>query len=166
MSVKFDKGFKSFLNISKLPQEFITQQAVIERAEEDLLCAVSLHRRGACGYSPFVTICFLLHQAMEKWLKAFIAVQGIQVSAKGQHDLYSRFEAAESQAPQFESIRKIIEEVAPEILDHKFPGNLRYNETPTDIERYIEVLITATFAVRRLVKQQLEKLKEYSDESS
>ncbi len=103
---------------------------------------------------------FLLHQTLEKWLKAFIAVQGITASARGQHDLYRRFEAVENKESAFGEIWRMIKEVAPEILDHKFPGNLRYNETPADIEQYVEVLLKATFAVRRIVKRKLNETKE------
>lgn len=42
-------------------------------------------------------------------------------------------------------------------MDHKFPGNLRYNEIPTDIEQYIKVLIPAVFRIRRLAKQYLDQ---------
>lgn len=166
MFTQIGRDLKPFLVFYRLQEELSTQQALIERAEEDLLCAVSLYRRGACGYSPFVTVCFLTHQALEKWLKAFIAVEGIPVSAK-QHDLYSRLVIVEKVLPAVETVRNSIEEVDPEILGHKFPGDLRYNETPADVERYVKLLIKAAFSVRRLVKQFLKrKVKEGSYESS
>jgi HEPN domain-containing protein len=149
-------GLRSTLRLYRLPEKASAQQPLIERAEEDLLCALSLYRQGACGYSPLITVCFLLHQAMEKWLKAFIAVQGIHVSPNGQHDLLSRLEAAKIVQSAFADIQSKIEEIEPEIMAHKFPGNLRYNETPPDIERKVEVLIKAAFATRRLVKRTLQ----------
>jgi len=148
-------SLKSTLRFYKLPEDASIQQPLIERAEEDLLCALSLYRQGACGYSPLVTVCFLLHQALEKWLKAFIAVQGISVRPNGQHDLLGRLEAAKTVQPAFADIQSKIEEIEPEIMAHKFPGNLRYNETPPDIERKVEVLIKAAFVTRRLVKRTL-----------
>ncbi|MCX7683493.1 MAG: HEPN domain-containing protein [Anaerolineae bacterium] len=162
-----DGSLESVLQVYRLPEDASSQQPLIERAEEDLLCAVSLYRRGACGYLPLVTACFLAHQALEKWLKAFIAVCGLSVSAKGQHNLYDRFMVVEKKVPEFKVIREKVEAVEPEILDHKFPGNLRYNETPANVERYVEVLMEAAFLVRKLVKRQLNKsLEEGSYESS
>jgi len=149
-------GLRSTLRLYRLPGDASAQQPLIERAEEDLLCALSLYRQGTCGYSPLVTVCFLLHQALEKWLKVLIAVKGIHVSAKT-HDLYSRLEAAKEVDPEFEDIRKKIEEIELTIMDHKFPGDLRYNETPPDIEQYVEVLIKAAFATRKLVKRALKR---------
>lgn len=149
-------SLSSVLRVYRLPKETSSQQPLIERAEEDLLCALALHRQGACGYLPLVTVCYLLHQALEKWLKLLIAVRGIHISTKT-HDLYRRFEAVEEAEPVFGDIRSQIEEIAPEIMAHKFPGNLRYNETPPDIERYVQVLIKAAFATRRLVKRTLKR---------
>ncbi len=154
------------LSVYRLPEDASAQQPLIERAEEDLLSALSLYRRGACSYLPLVTVCFLLHQALEKWLKAFIAVQGIPVTARGPHDLDSRFRAAETQCPEFAEVRKRLEEVAPGILHHKFPGNLRYNETPADIEQFVKVLIEGAFVVRRLAKRHFKKLEEGGHELS
>jgi HEPN domain-containing protein len=150
-------GLRSTLRLYKLPENASAQQPFIDRAEEDLLCAVSLYRQGACGYSPLVIVCFLLHQALEKWLKAFIAVQGISVPKKGQHDLLSRLEAAKTVEPAFADIQSKIEETEPAIMAHNFPGNLRYNETPPNIEQYVEVLIKAAFATRKLVKRALKR---------
>ena len=155
MENEYTDGLKSTLRLYKLPEEASAQQPLIERAEEDLLCALSLYRQGACGYSPLVTVCFLLHQALEKWLKAFIAVRGIRVSSK-KHDIHSRFKAVEGAEPAFGDIRNKLE-VVPEIMAHEFPGNLRYNETLPDIEQYVEVLIKAAFATRRLVKRTLQR---------
>lgn len=149
-------SLRSTLHVYRLPEDANSQQPLIERAEEDLLCAVALYRRGACGYLPLVTTCYLLHQALEKWLKLLIAVRGISVSTKGQHDLYNRIVALESSVPEFKKIREEIERIDPMLMDHKFPGNLRYNEIPTDIEQYIKALISAVFKTRRLVKRCLD----------
>jgi len=150
-------SLKSILQVYRLPEDASAQQRLVERAEEDLLSALSLYRRGACSYKPVVTVCFLLHQTLEKWLKVFIAVQGIPVSDERRrpHDLYIRFQAAEEKEPAFKEIRQKIEEVEFKITDQKFPGGLRYNETPPEVEQYIGVLIETVFATRRLVKRRL-----------
>lgn len=150
-------GLRSTLHVYRLPEDASSQQPLIERAEEDLLCAVTLYHRGACGYLPLVTTCYLLHQALEKWLKLLIAVRGISVSAKGPHDLYNRIVALEKLHPEFKEIRKEIEGVDPMLMDQKFPGNLRYNEIPTDIEQYIKALMSAVFRTRRLARQYLDQ---------
>jgi len=146
----------STLKVYRLPEDASSQQRLIERAEEDLLCAVALYRQGACGYLPLVTTCYLLHQALEKWLKLLIAVRGIPVSAKA-HDLYNRIVALEKLDPEFKKIQEEIEGTDPMLMDHNFPGNLRYNEIPTDIEQYIKALISAVFRTRRLSKQYLDQ---------
>ena len=157
MDNEHTSGLRSTLRLYKLPETACAQQPFIDRAEEDLLCALSLYRHGACGYSPLVTVCFLLHQSLEKWLKVFIAVQRISVPTKGQHELLSRLEAAKTLEPAFADIQSKIEKIEPAIMAHNFPGNLRYNETPPDIEKYVEVLIKASFATRKLVKQALKR---------
>ena len=150
-------SLRSTLQVYRLPEDASPQQPLIERAEEDLLCAVALYRQGACDYLPLVTICYLLHQALEKWLKLLIAVRGMSASTKGQHDLYNRIKAIETSVPEFREIREKIEEMDPILMDHKFPGNLRYTETPADIEQYVEVLIPTVFKTRRLVKRCLSE---------
>ena len=51
-----------------LQHKYQSQQSWIDRAEEDLLCAVFLCRQ-RINYSPLANICYLLHQSIEKWLK-------------------------------------------------------------------------------------------------
>lgn len=142
------------LRLYSLPEDRSSQQPLIERAEEDLLCAIALYRQRACDYSPLVNVCYLLHQVIEKWLKLLIAVEGIHVSASGQHDLYSRFEVLEQYIPEFKGI---LTGMDPVLLGHKFPGNLRYGETPADIERHVETLIKVAFKVRWLAKRYLNQ---------
>jgi hypothetical protein len=84
-----------------------------------------------------------------------IAVRGISTSPKGQHDLYNRIKAIETSIPEFREIREKIEEMDPMLMAHRFPGNLRYTETPADIEQYVKVLIRMVFKTRRLVKRCL-----------
>lgn len=152
MNNEREDSLQMTLNVYRLPEDASAQQALIERAEEDLLCALSLYRKGVCGYLPLVTVCFLLHQAVEKWLKVLIAVKGITVNSK-QHDLYSRLEALMRVDSAFEEVKLQIEAANIEIMDHKFPGNLRYSETSSDIEQYINTLMKAAFAVRKIAKR-------------
>lgn len=113
MSSGHSNTLTSTLRVYRLPEEASSQQPLIERAEEDLLCALALYRQGACGYLPLVTVCYLLHQTLEKWLKLLIAVRGISASTRGQHDLYNRINAIEALIPEFSEIREDIEKVDP-----------------------------------------------------
>jgi HEPN domain-containing protein len=143
------------LRVYELPDDKADQQRFIDRAEEDLLCALSLYTRRACGYLPVVTVCFLLHQSIEKWLKAFLAVK-----AKPQpktHDLYQLLEAARKIEPKFMKVREDIEKVDSEILGQQFPSDIRYEDTRPDIEKDVEILLQAARATRRLVKQSLKE---------
>lgn len=152
-------SLKLELRVYRLPEDASSQQCLVERAEEDLLCAISLYRNGSCGYKPLVTVCYLLHQALEKWLKLFIAVKGIPLNAKT-HDLDSRIRAIEQIIDGLCDIRKDIEEIDPKLMDHKFPGDLRYNDTPPEIDEYINVLMHAVFRVRKLIKKHLNQISE------
>jgi HEPN domain-containing protein len=143
------------LRVYELPDDTADQQRFIDRAEEDLLCALSLYTRRACGYLPLVTVCFLLHQAMEKWLKAFLAVNGTPQPKT--HDLYKLLEAANNIEPQFLRVREEIEKVNSEILGQKFPSDIRYEDTPPGIEKDVEILFQAARVTRRLVKQSLKE---------
>jgi HEPN domain-containing protein len=147
------------LSAYKLPEDKADQQRFIDRAEEDLLCAVSLCRGGARGYLPLVTVCYLLHQAIEKWLKLLISVLSIGVSTKGTnaHNLRLFLTEIGKLEPEFLSIQDNIEVVDGEMLEHRFPGDLRYKETPSEIDLYIKVLLKAAFTTRRLVKRHLKK---------
>jgi len=87
--------------------------------------------------------------------QAFLAVQGFSVSKR--HDLLSPLEVAKTVEPAFADIQSKIEEIEPAIMAHNFPGNLRYHETSPDIEQYVEVLIKAAFATRKLVKRALKR---------
>jgi HEPN domain-containing protein len=147
------------ISVYHLPPDKESLQPLIECAEEDLLCAIHLYRRGACNYLPIVNVCYLLHQAIEKWLKVLINVRGMTVSMKGNnaHNLRSFFETIAQQEPQFRRISSKIEEVDGRILEHRYPGNLRYNETAPEIKDFVEVLIVAAFETRRAVKRCLKR---------
>jgi hypothetical protein len=99
-----------------------------------------------------------LHQAIEKWLKLFIAVrrvEGVPTKGKNAHNLGLFLKATGKVEPKFLDLLKKIEAVDGNLLEHKFPGDLRYNETPSDIERHVETLMSAAFTTRRLVKRCL-----------
>lgn len=132
-------------------------QPLIDRAEEDLLCAIALYRRRFCGCAGN-NICFFLHQSVEKWLKLLIGVtaQKLPGGIKS-HELYERFRllAQLENLHYLDEVKSEIEEVDGKILGHRFPGELRYNETPSDIESYIQVLLKAAFKTRRIAKKYL-----------
>lgn len=119
----------------------------------------TFYRRGIFGYIPLVNICYLLHQTIEKWLKLFVAVNGIPVSNSTwwRHDLNKLFEAAGGKEPIFLEIKETINGVDGFLLEHAYPGNLRYNETPLEIELHVGVLMQVAFVVRRVVKRWLRK---------
>lgn len=146
------------LCVFTLPSDLQSQQCLIDRAEEDLICAICLYR-GACGHLPLLNICYLLLQSIEKWLKVFIAIQDISVPTKGRdsHNLFRFFTALSERELAFKQIQEQIEATDPQLLSHNFYVNLRYNDTPTQIETYIETLIPAAFNTRRIVKRFLKR---------
>jgi hypothetical protein len=148
------------LIVFTLPEDLQPQQPLVDRAEEDLMCAICLYREGACGYPPLLNICYLLLQGIEKWLKVFIAVQdvtGVPTKGRDSHNLSRFFTAVAEHEPAFEEIRQKIEATDAQLLSHDFNVNLRYNDTPTEIETYIEKLIPAAFDTRRVVKRFLKR---------
>ncbi len=159
LEIKHELNESQWLSVYELSENQAEQQPRIDRAEEDLLCAISLFRRGACGYLPLNNICYLLLQAIEKWLKLLIAVRGIPAPARGQnaHNLRSFFEAIAEQEPRFATIRDRMETMDGELLDHRFPGKLRYEELPQVDRTYIKTLLVAAFETRRIVKQCLKQ---------
>ncbi|MDD5205078.1 MAG: HEPN domain-containing protein [Desulfobacterales bacterium] len=96
------------LSVYELPEDKAVHQPYVDRAEEDLLCAISLYRRGACGYAPLNNVCYLLHQAIEKWLKLLIEVR-VGTSPQKNHDLFVLLSAIADLDPAFLSIRDEIE---------------------------------------------------------
>ncbi len=144
------------LKVYQLSKDSASQQCLIDRAEEDLFCASwLLRRRKYSSFMPHVTICFLLHQATEKWLKLFLVTASLP-EGSASHALRERFERAGGKEPDFLKVKDRIGEVDEEILENRFPGNLRYNETPEEVEDYIKILLYAAFRTRRLVKRFLK----------
>lgn len=140
----------------ELPEDWQSHQKFIERAEEDLLCAIHLCRRKVCGYEPSVVICYLLHQAVEKWLKLLVYVRGLPVGdVRNTHNLDLLLELLQDTDPRFEAIRANIGNADRDLLRRKFASNLRYEETPPDISLHIDTLLPVAFAVRRLAKEKL-----------
>lgn len=64
-------ALKSALHVYRLPENATSHQPLIERAEEDLLCALALYRQGACGYLPLVTVCYTPAD-IEQYIKVLI----------------------------------------------------------------------------------------------
>ncbi len=50
-----------------------------------------------------------------------------------------------------------IENIDNRIMDHTFPGSLRYGETPDNVIQYIDVLIETVLDKRRLAKRILNQ---------
>ena len=159
---------RAILTVFTLPSDLQSQQSLIDRAEEDLMCAICLYREGACGYLPLLNICYLLLQGIEKWLKVYIEIRDITgVSTKGRdsHNISRFFNAVAEREPDLERIQREVESIEPELLSHKFNVDLRYNDTPTEIENYIETLIPAAFDTRRVVKRFLKRRQEAPDQT-
>lgn len=159
---------RDILTVFTLPSDLQRQQPLIDRAEEDLMCAICLYREGACGYLPLLNICYLLLQGIEKWLKVFIATQGILgVPTRGRdaHNLERFFTEVARHEQDFEVIRQRIAEADPQLLSHDFYVNLRYNDTPTEIENCIETLISTAFDTRRVVKRFLKRRQDAPDQT-
>lgn len=137
-----------------------SQQVFIDRAEEDFLCALSMWRRGRCSHLPITNICYLLHQCIEKWLKAFLAINSLEIPKKYQrtHSLGKFLEIAKQRESLFAELRQKIADKEPKLLEASFPGNLRYSETPEEIEDYVKLLLCIVIDVRRIAKNNFRKV--------
>ena len=146
------------LRVCELPEDLASQQHFIDRAEEDLFCAMYLYRRGICGIVPYVVICFLLHQATEKWLKAFLPVA--RLPTKKIHELSYLFDQAAMEEPEFLEVKAELDKVERQILEQRFPSDLRYEDTRENVEDCINTLLQAAFRTRRLVKRWIKRSEE------
>lgn len=143
------------LKVYQLPEESASQQHYVDRAEEDLFTAVCLFRQGICGVVPYNVICFLLHQATEKWLKVFVAIVGLPLSNPRTHELRLLFDCAKKEEGKFYFIKVGLEKADESMLEHSFHSNIRYNDTHGNVEDCTTALRQAAFATRRLAKRWL-----------
>ncbi|MCX8171798.1 MAG: HEPN domain-containing protein [Candidatus Bathyarchaeota archaeon] len=154
------------LRVFILPDRISNEQRLVDRAEEDLLCAVHLLRKPPFGrYTP-AHVCYLLHQSIEKWLKVLLLYN------KGKypklHNLDELFQNVIQSTDHHLSntisrVKDLIEEVDEwvessagvwelKILDRNFQDNLRYNkDDPNDVQ--VWVLLKCAFKIRKIVKR-------------
>lgn len=74
------------------------------------------------------------------------------------HDLRLLLISAATAEPSFAAAIEMVDGVEGRILKQTFPSDLRYEETPAEIEDYCDVLLKTAFLVRRIVKKWLRRL--------
>lgn len=146
------------------------QQPLLDRAQEDLICAIFLHKN-IHGYYPAANICYLLHQSIEKLIKVLLAI-----TRKGYdrtHDLHELFNALSkchtiTNQPKMtkqvirdtikrvNSIKKEIKRTDPRILNYNFQSDLRYNEVDSRIDEYIRLLMKSALKMRRILEKFIQ----------
>lgn len=142
--------------------KYKVQQSWIDRAEEDLLCAFLLCKNKT-SYSPHANICYFLHQTIEKWLKAYMAINGL--AFRNTHELFFLLQQSGNKDPIFLGILQRLDQYAPIVLTSDFSSNiLRYgsDEDASNIQVCVSELFPVAFQVRRLVKKSIRRL---SDET-
>lgn len=140
-----------------LQHTYKSQQHWIDRAEEDLLAAIYLCREKK-QYSPHSTICYLLHQSIEKWLKAFLEINGINMGKT--HNLFVLLKRAGEKDPFFTRSLQMLNQNASIILEEKFSSDLlRYsnNEELPKIDKLVAMLFPLAFKIRRIVKLRIRQ---------
>lgn len=142
------------VQITVLQHTYQAQQYWIDHAEEDLLVAVYLCRR-KIGYPPRSTICYLLHQSIEKWLKAFLEINGIEFGKT--HNLFILLKKAGEKDDFFIQLLRNLDSNAHIILGENFSSdNLRYGkEQLPNTEELVSILFPVTFKIRRIVKKRI-----------
>jgi HEPN domain-containing protein len=148
------------LVVVELNKEYEPQQPFIDRAEEDLITAYYLYCNTINGYILYVSICYLCLQGIEKWLKAFLAVN--KVLQKFTHDIPELLKAAVVLDNQFLGVLHPFEDIEEYYFrkSGKKPANyssMRYEISPTNIEIHVKTLLEAAFLTRRLAKRSLRR---------
>jgi HEPN domain-containing protein len=138
-------------------------QRFLDQAEEDLLYATICLRSKHGGCCPINDINYLLHQSIEKWLKAFLHV-GVGTPAKSwRHNLETIVKACVQKHPEMLKVQIILEH-DEFLLRNDYPSNLRYREGDDydtyNLQDQFCILIDAAFSTRRIVKQWLKTNKE------
>lgn len=133
-------------------------QGFLDQAEEDLLYATICLRSKHGDYWPINDTNYLLHQSVEKWLKAFLHV-GDGIPVKRGHGLRGFLDGCIQKHPEMLKVQNILE-YDEFLLEQEYPSNLRYREG-NDYDTYnlqdqFCILIEAAFATRRIVKQWLK----------
>lgn len=144
--------------LNVMQHKYKVQQSWIDRAEEDLLCAFMLCKSNI-SYSPHANICYFLHQTVEKWLKAFLAVNGI--AFPNTHELFFLLRKSGDKDPVFLEILQRLDVHAPIVLTSDFSSSvLRYgnDEDTSNIQVCATELFPVAFQVRRFVKKSIRRL--------
>lgn len=149
------------------------QQPLLDRAQEDLICAIFLHERNPCGYYPASNICYLLHQSIEKSLKALLAITGKKYGkTHSLHELFDNLsghqittnypkmtqQAVRVMINKINSIKSEIEGLDPRILDRRFQSNLRYDEVDPQIDEYIKLLMKSALKMQGILRYIIKKI--------
>lgn len=134
-----------------------SQQRWIDHAEEDLLAAIYLCREKK-QYFPHSTICYLLHQSIEKWLKAFLEINGITMGKT--HNLFVLLKRAGEKDEFFSRSLQLLDQNIPIVLEEKFSSDLlRYSnsEELLNTDKIVAMLFPLVFKIRRIVKSRIRQ---------
>lgn len=88
-----------------------------DKAEEDFLFAKTTFDEGIDFYSP---ICFHLHQAVEKYLKAYIVANNLDFSKI--HDLSQLLQICSNHDSSFSQLTGQVNELNPYYIETRYPG--------------------------------------------
>jgi HEPN domain-containing protein len=138
----------------------ISVQTMLSRAEEDLISAVLLIRGKAIVLPAtwcLTNVCYLLHQSLEKWLKAWLRFQ--KQGGTKSHSLEVLFKSAMHNLPELQSFYALLDqEFTAEIQSQFFPSDsLRYADTEEDkLVVWVEVLTTALCNSRQLIIEAIK----------
>lgn len=138
-------------------------QRFLDQAEEDLLFATICLRRKHGDYCPIHDINYLLHQSIEKWLKAFLHVgEGIPSKSWG-HNLDALLSGCVQKDMEMIKVQAMLER-DEYLLRKDYPSNLRYREGEIydtyDLLDQFCILLEAAFTTRRVVKRWLRNNEE------
>jgi HEPN domain-containing protein len=138
-------------------------QRFLEQADEDLLYATICLRNKNGDYWPIDDINYLLHQSIEKWLKAFLHVgEGTPFKSRG-HNLESLLSSCVQKDMEMLKVQIMLER-DEYLLRTDYPANLRYREGDIydtyDLPDQFCILLEAAFTTRRVVKRWLRNNEE------
>ncbi len=137
-----------------LPNEsqYDQAQSFVNHAEGDLECTIALCEVRQQDIFTVSVLCYLLHQALEKWLKAYIVV--FELPFDRTHSLQTLLDCCAKHDKDFDAIRDLFNSGEHEVmLAQSFPADLRY-EMEWSFEQlldFAEVLTHALVRVRQLV---------------
>lgn len=138
-------------------------QRFLEQAEEDLFFATICLRRKNSGYWPIHDVNYLLHQSIEKWLKAFLHIGEGTPSKSWGHNLDALLIGCVQKDIKMAEVQVLLER-DDYLLRKDYPSNLRYREGEVydtyDLPDQFCILLEAAFTTRRVVKRWLRNNKE------